>query len=322
MFSFDKISVNQILVLSEIISESALLQLEFIEQKYAKSALNFNETIDFMQELNLLRIRGNKVVVKPKYRELAKDIRHSQRPEQLVREFILSHLFNQRSSFSGYVHDFMSKFHFKDEQCEFAPDAMQRLEYSGLRNFLIDLEFLKLDPTEMKYIILPEYAPIYADLMKPKHMSPDGFIKIQQKRTEIGKAAELQIIKYEKKRLRKFPQLVEKIEHIATKDVVAGYDIKSFEGKRDESGLYIPRFIEVKAVSCYDYRFNWTKNEIETSKRLGQNYFLYLLPVLGKNGFDLESLKMIKDPYLNVYENDTKWVRTDELIAFSLSKAK
>lgn len=319
MFEFNKISVNQILVLSETIDESSLMQREFIEGKYLRNAPNFGETVELLQELDLIKVRRNQVVLRPKYKAFLRDFRKSQQPKQIVKELIRNCLLTQQTSFSEYISEFLSNFHFKNEQYEFTPDTSQRMKYSGLRNFLIDLEFLYLDSTEMKYVIAPEYTFVYTELLQSRRLSLDEFLKVQQKRIEIGRAAELQIVEYEKKRLSKFPHLAEKIEHVASRDVMAGYDIRSFDGKLNKSGNCIPRLIEVKAVSSRDYGFDWTRNEIETSKHFRKHYFLYLLPVVGKNQFDLKNLKIIMDPYSNVYQNKKEWVRTHELLAFSLS---
>ena len=128
------------------------------------------------------------------------------------------------------------------------------------------------------------------------------------------------LFRSEKKRLSQFSRLAGRIEHTAIKNVAAGYDIKSFDGELNENGNDVQRYIEVKAVSLWDYGFNWTRNEIEKSKYYSKDYYLYLLPVMSTNKFDLESLKIIRDPYSNVYKNENEWIRTDELLAFSLSK--
>ena len=81
----------------------------------------------------------------------------------------------------------------------------------------------------------------------------------------MGLSAELQVIKYEKKRLRSQPDLAKKIKHVAPEDVSAGYDILSWEIKHDK-GTAIPRYIEVKAVSAVDSKFYWSQNEVEKAK--------------------------------------------------------
>ena len=99
---------------------------------------------------------------------------------------------------------------------------------------------------------------------KPRIISFEEFRQIEKEKTDIGYRAELKIIEYEKDRLSEFPDLVLQIEHVAQKDVMAGYDILSFD--HYDKDIPNPRFIEVKAVSPWDYRFYWTRNEIEKSK--------------------------------------------------------
>lgn len=319
MFQFEKLSVNQILVFSEIVSNSSLMQQEFIEKDYLRQALNFGETIEFLQKLDLIEIIENRITVKPNYGKFLEDLKEEQKLRERTKSFIINALINKKTLFSEYINDFFSNFRLKDKHYDFAPSASERLEYSGLRNFLIDLEFLYLDSSEKKYIIAEEYWHAFSELKRQKKLSPDEFLKIQRSKEEIGREAEFKIIEYEKGRLFKFPNLVEKIEHISLKDVTAGYDIKSFEVTIDEKDNIAPRFIEVKAVSPGNYKFNWTRNEIEKSKFYRQNYYLYLLPVMGKNNFDFESLKVIRDPYFKIYKNKNGWICTYELLTFSLS---
>ena len=124
----------------------------------------------------------------------------------------------------------------------------------------------------------------------------------------------------ERQRLSLFPHLIERIEHMADWDIAAGYDVKSFEATQQEDP--IPRLIEVKAVSPWNYRFNWTKNEIEISKLHQQTYYLYLVPVLGMQIFDFEGLRVIRNPYSNVYKNKKEWLRSCELLSFSIPNPK
>lgn len=316
-FEFEKISIQQISVFSEIVSESSLLQKEFIEKTYLRNATHFDETVNFLQELGLIETKENQIVLKPRYKELLNELKEVRRPKEKVKKFIIDYFINRKTPFSEYLNEFLSHFHLRNKQYEFTPRTSQRLKYSGLRNFLIDLEFIYLDSTGTKYIVAEAYSSTYTEFKQSNKLSPEEFLKVQQRKDEIGKAAEIQIIKYEKERLSQLTDLVEKIEHTAVRDVSAGYDIKSFDGELNEDGNPIRRYIEVKAVSPRDYGFNWTRNEIEKSKYYDQDYYLYLLPVTDKNGFDLKALKIIRDPYSNIYEKGSEWVRTCEVLAFS-----
>lgn len=180
----------------------------------------------------------------------------------------------------------------------------------------MQLHILDYDSTDVKYIIEDYFAVEWLESNEGHHVSEKNFKKIQNMKEKIGRAAEEAVLEYEKSRLSEFPHVVSKIEHIAIKDVSAGYDIKSYEYHRE--GSFIPRLIEVKAVSSWDYRFYWTKNEIETSRLNGTNYYLYLLPVYTKNEFDLKNMKQIRDPFTNVYNNKNIWPPTIETISYAL----
>jgi len=208
MIDFNKISVNQIVHISQVINESSLFQEEFIKARYSRTMPNYQTTVEFLRMLNLVANKGH-------------------------------------------------------------------------------------------------------------HVSERNFKKIQNMKEKIGRAAEEAVLEYEKARLSKFPHVADKIEHIAIKDVSAGYDIKSYE--RHAEGGFTPRLIEVKAVSSWDYHFYWTKNEIETSRLNGTDYYLYLLPVYTKNEFDLKNMKQIKDPFTNVYNNNKMWTPTIETISYAFS---
>jgi len=92
------------------------------------------------------------------------------------------------------------------------------------------------------------------------------------------------------------------------------YDVLSFTESENKSG-FSDRLIEVKAVSAIDFKFYWSRNEIETARIHGPNYFLYLIPV-SKSGFDLHKLKIIQNPFKRVYSAKKIWFRQEEVIAF------
>ncbi|MCX5991884.1 MAG: DUF3883 domain-containing protein [Chloroflexi bacterium] len=214
------------------------------------------------------------------------------------------------------MREFLAHFQLRDGRYEFTPTSSQNLEYSGLRNLLIDLDFLYADPVEVRYAVDYDAFQEYLEAHSTRGLSLAQFQSVQNRREEIGRAAELQVIEYEKQRLSQFPDLASRIEHIALKDVSAGYDIMSFNWKCADSATATPRLIEVKAVSPSRYSFMWTRNEMRKSMLDGEKYYLYLLPVKGKNTFDQEGLRIIQDPYTNLYMNDKEWSRTIELLSF------
>jgi hypothetical protein len=121
-------------------------------------------------------------------------------------------------------------------------------------------------------------------------------------------------LKFEAVRLQNHPDLAKRIKHVAAENVGAGYDVLSFTESANAAG-HSDRFIEVKAVSQIDFKFYWSRNEIEAAQIYGQNYFLYLVPV-SKGGFDFHKLKIIQNPFKRVFSAKQSWLRQEEVIAF------
>lgn len=306
------------MVLSRVLAESTLLETEFIEEKYLKNASNFTETMEFLSKISCIAKKKKRIILTPEYKSVIKNFIEFPNNEDLIRKYILNKFIAKKNQFSACVFDFLALFQFKTNKYEFSPTRHQRLEFSGLRNLLISLDFIKAYPDKRTFLISEEYRHIYAEIIAHKSLSLDEFLKIVQKRNRLGSAAELEALKYEKNRLSRYPLLVDKIEHVSPKNVGAGYDIKSYDKSLDESGQPIPRYIEVKAVSPMNYDFYWSKNEIDKAKDFRHNYYLYLIPALGNGRFDIGNILIIRDAYLNVYKNKEKWQRKEQLVEFAL----
>ena len=108
--------------------------------------------------------------------------------------------------------------------------------------------------------------------------------------------------------------LIKKINHISLKNVAAGYDIESFEIPKKKK--IVKRYIEVKAVPSENFHFFWSRQEMEHSKLYKNNYYLYLLPVVGKNTFDIEKLEIIRNPSIKILKGD-KWLSEIEKMSFA-----
>jgi hypothetical protein len=322
MFQFEKISLKQIMILSEILVKSALQEFEFIKEKYLKMSENFEETVEFMNKIDLIAKSRNKISPKPIYHSILKKKKEYYKKEEEMKEFLVNIFIVKKNPFTDYLIEYLSLFKLIDHRFEFKSRTIQRLKFSGLRNFLIDLGFIYLDSNQKKHVISDDYFETFSELRKSYQLSLNEFLRIFQKREKLSKTAEIEILNYEKKRLSKFPNLAKKVKLMSEKNILAGYDIKSFTENDKNNRNPCPRYIEVKAVSSKDFRFFWTRNEINSSKLYKQNYYLYLVPVLSMVRFDLDNIVIIRNPYLNVYKNKDKWLRKVELIEFTYQKNK
>ncbi len=292
---------------------------EYIEKRYLKNSGNFRETLNFMEILDLIIHVNDKLSLQSKFRAVLGKSTKIMAGKNL-NLFILNNLLKQNEVLSEYINEYLSHFVYKKGKYEIKLNTTKRLKFSGLRNLLIQLEFIYLSPQKYKYYIYDDKVSIFNKFNDSKKLSQKELEQLLQKKDALGKAAEIEIINYEKMRLSQYPELARKVKRISTKDVNAGYDIKSFSITNVNSGRAIPRFIEVKAVSPIDYKFFWSRNEWEKAKEVNKQYYLYLLPVLSKFNFNIEGLKIINEPYSKIYRGKGKWIKKEELISYSLPR--
>ena len=114
---------------------------------------------------------------------------------------------------------------------------------------------------------------------------------------ECGEQAELFAWRYEETRLKRSGINREPLR-VSSIDVMAGYDIVSYESKSSDS---YDRFIEVKAIS--NSGFYWSRNEYETAKLKGDRYYLYLID-LKRTGDSEYAPEIIQNPVINVMGTD------------------
>jgi len=202
------------------------------------------------------------------------------------------------------VWEYLEKFFASEDKIVFEPETPENLRFSNLRNLLIELEFVSYNPDQKFYEISEKYLPLFRDLVIEHKISPAKLKRIIEEQERIGKYAEFEIVAYEKSRLSSRVDLLSEIQHISLDDTTAGYDIKSFTIEMDEN--VTERLIEVKAISTNAKKFHMSRNEVEKSKIYRENYYLYLLPVIGKNKFDLNNLIIIQDPSSKLF-NSAQW---------------
>jgi hypothetical protein len=289
-------SFKSILVLFDLLKNVNQKDVQYLKQLYSKNAEDFESCIDLFSSLNLINIESGQIkLVSPLKIFLLK-----QHNEIEIKEFILNKLLNHANT---YVWEYLGRFFLSEDKIVFQPIISENLRFSNLRNLLIELDFVSYNEDGRFYEISDKYAPLFYNRAIDSKISPEKLKQLIDERERIGKYAELKIVEYEKSRLSFREDLVEKIEHVSLENASAGYDIKSFTV---ENHIVSERFIEVKAVSAIEKKFYMSKNEVEKSRQYKANYYLYLLPVLGKNKFDLNNLLIIQNPSSEVFDSN-KW---------------
>ena len=271
--------------------------IDGVKIEYLKKNQFFLESLNFLIDINLINITKNSVSILSKpnidfssclFTNLSKNTEYA-----LFLKNYLSNFINQNSSFS------------------FKPNPLYNNLTSDLRNFLISSNKITYENEE--YSIIDNEL---LDLFKNKEFSPEQLQKILENKNKIGLEAEELVVKYETGKIKNFNRNLE-IDHVALRDVSAGYDIKSYE----IDGANIKEiFIEVKAVSVSNYKFHLSMQENQTANKFLDRYYLYLLPVDHSNPekFDYNKLLRINNVNKSILQNKKVWIIEED--GFVISK--
>jgi len=183
------------------------------------------------------------------------------------------------------------------------------MKYSGLKNFLINIDFLSPSTILSNVLIVDSvFEPFMEDKVVPwlienaqdeirsgKKLSSIQFQELQKLKEEYGSDAEEYVLNYERRRLSGHRN-IDSTKIISKLDIFAGYDIVSFETLESTN---LDRFIEVKSFSK-TLEFFWSKNEVEVSKMKGMRYYLYLVDRDAIDNPYYEPI-IVQNPYIKIY---------------------
>lgn len=312
---FEKIKLSQLHALCNTIADSEVRQKSYIKGKYSENALWFDETLSLLEDLKIVRNNSDELFPSKTFSLTHDSI------DDFKRKF-LPVLFSASGEVFKQLRNFLLNFQLNTDKTFFKATEIQKIKFSDTRNLLLELEFISASADNTTYFVNPDYTELFVKQFIRNKLSPETLKKKQAENDSIGLMAEKAVIEFEVKRLTNITLDLHEIEHTSQENVLAGYDIKSFEDYLDNNSNRIERYIEVKAVSIQDFKFYWSRNEIEISKVFGEKYFLYLLPVVSNNTFDFEKLQMICNPFKNIYSNKLDWKKEEESILFSKNIAE
>lgn len=307
---FDKIKLSQLYILYNTLADAEVRNVSIIKRKYLEKGLSFDETLTLLEDLKLVRINSGELIP-------SNSLLNTHNSLDDFKKLFLSVLFSANGLISEELRNFLLNFQKKNDKIVFYATELQKIKYSDIRNLLLELEFISVNSDKTTYIVNPNFGDLFVMQFSRQKLSPESLKKKQAENESIGLSAEKAVIDFEIKRLSAISVLQNEIEHTSLHNVLAGYDIKSFEDYLDNNSKRIDRFIEVKAVSVDDYKFYWSRTEIEIAKVFGEMYYLYLLPVISNKSFDFEKLIIIRNPFKNVFSNENEWKKVEESINFT-----
>ncbi len=162
------------------------------------------------------------------------------------------------------------------------------IRYTPILTTLSKLGFLKYKGNDAYVRNLALANKLLERPLRKIKKSLKDFEKEQYEKSERGKMAEIFVLNHEMEKLK---NTIYKPTRISVEDVGAGYDILSFEINGDK------KYIEVKSIS--QDRFFWSKNEVDNSKILKDNYFIYCVKF--DDGKPTEILYKISNPYKEIF---------------------
>lgn len=310
MINFERISWQQLLILCKVIHSSSSLSMRTIARWYNSESTNFSDTLDFLENIEVVKIEDNIIQPEMSFKRIVGT------NDESIKQFFVDVLFRKKNELRKYLGDFFDHFEPSDDYYKFTPTIQERLRYSGIRNFLIGLGVIRFEPQTNSYFIKKELIVNFPH--KSKTLTFHKFEKILKSEKELGLAVEKKVYKFEKGKFASNPDIQRRIRHTSLENVTAGYDIISLEIPNDKNPVV--KYIEVKAVSEDDWKFYWSRNEINKAMQLRGNYYLYLVPI--KNGKMLKTSvwRQIKNPYREIFQDKLTWKREIELISFVIGE--
>jgi hypothetical protein len=127
---------------------------------------------------------------------------------------------------------------------------------------------------EQELVVVPPPKPTNSKNTKPKNKKSNN-VDWEQKgkrNRELGLKGEKLVLKYERQVLTNagYPDLANKVEHVAISESSAGYDIKAYNTDGSE------KYIEVKTTTgSKNTPFYISTNEVSKSKELASDFWIY-----------------------------------------------
>lgn len=230
-------------------------------------SMNLEDTLNLFEALGYLQINIDSEI--EKFR--ATDIEYSQ--EKMIKDILDLIIKNRICELSRIDLEFY---------------ILINQEFYAIRNLLSLSEVIIKSQINRFYRVDSSYSSY---LMKySKKISKEQLLMQLENQNKIAEQAEEYVIELERKRFNSIRRII----HVAIEDNNAGYDILSYI---DDKSTEYDKFIEVKCYSETSKRFFISRNEIKESRKLGRNYFLYLV----NSKFDLPII--IQNPYEYIFNN-------------------
>jgi len=303
--TLSRLHAKQIFACIDILRTTSVREIAFVESLQNDRAGNFRETVWFLKQIEWLHESRGKIELTS--RALAEE----SSTEGQISRAVLNCMAECPGPVGHLLGDYLVQFQTFEGNIVHQPSAQLRLEQSFIRNLLIELGAVRYEAESDSYLLGPDFTHLYFwarnihCVTSKAHLAAAAAAKEQ-----LGTAAELSAVAFERSRVG--PLWESRVEHISLKFPFACFDIKSVT---IVEGSPLNRFIEVKAVPADTFDFFWTASEVEAAQFLTENYFLYLLPVLDGQTFDLSKIMIVRNPYRTIFQFPDEWSVKQEVVS-------
>jgi hypothetical protein len=309
--AFKELREPQISTLVALLQESRIKKYDYVRRRYLERAPQFDRTLRFLTGIGAVHDEAGDLIMAQVLQEL-----RGPAAREALAAVVINLILGNESCFRSELFDYIGRFRVEHGSAVYRPSVEERSAESAVRNLLMEWSVVAFDPSANRYVLAAEHAALYAhSQLREKYVSPAEFERTRRDNEDLGLAAERAIVAFERERLG--PGFSDRVEHVALRNIAAGYDILSFSVADENSVL--PRYIEAKAVPERNLRFFWTANEVRVAEIFGSCYYLYLLPVDRQGAFRIEGLRIIADPHLVVLRSSADWLVESNVLQCSLA---
>jgi hypothetical protein len=251
------VELRNVQQLLEVLAQSAHREASYVRQRFLEQGNHFDETLAFLERLGMVRVQATTVLL------ISASSKNGGTEATLAQELV--HRLSQcKGQLRSELLSYLRHFRVSDNAVVQFPTPEERSEHVALRNLLMELSVVAHDRNTNGYALGLEHGHLYvAALRSASPVSPTRMTESLVADREIGERAERWVLEYEGTRVgTSFKGMV---DHVAARDVAAGYDIESVTVMSEKQ--VVPRLIEVKVISGEDSRFYWTASEVAAALR-------------------------------------------------------
>ena len=286
--AYEGLSSRNVFLLLELVGKLEMRETKHVEAEFVEQGEQYEKTLNFALSVGLVQSKRDGLVLRASM-PLLQDAREA---------WLVRRLCRLNSTYRRAVFAYVRRFTGTDGVLEYRPIETERSREAPVRNFLMDLGVVE-EQGNATYSLRPKFFRLYGLASAVGTMAPERLRRVLAAREEAGKEAENYVLNYELRRLGKAWR--EHIDHVAARDVSAGYDIESVtlnDGEQPRA-----RFIEVKSFSGREMEFFWSSHEVGVARAFGEAYYVYLVRRRRGGAFTDEGLTIIPNAYRALFEN-------------------